>query len=152
MKTLVLGLGNDILADDAVGILAARALMIDLKGRADVVESSLHGLALLDLFIGYDRAIIIDAIKTGQYEPGIVIELSPEDLGEVKAPSPHYTGLPEMLHIAREMALHFPHQIKIFALEVADPYTIGGKMSLSAQDGILRLQEKVKEQLRHWEE
>ncbi len=152
MKTLVLGLGNDILADDAVGILTARALKDEEKGQTEIIESALHGLALLELFIGFDRAIIIDAIQTGQYEPGTVIELEPADLGAVTAPSPHYSGLPEMLHIASELDLHFPQEIKIFALEVEDPYSIGGEMTVSAQKGMIKLKEMVKKQLRIWSE
>ena len=53
MKTLVLGLGNELLSDDGVGILAVRRLKETYKGQADIVETSLHGLALLDLFIGH---------------------------------------------------------------------------------------------------
>ncbi|SYZ72641.1 Hydrogenase 2 maturation protease [Candidatus Zixiibacteriota bacterium] len=152
MKTLVLGLGNDILADDAVGILTARALKDEEKGQVEINESALHGLALLELFIGYDRAIIIDAIQTGQYEPGTVIELEPADLGAVTAPSPHYSGLPEMLHIAGELNLHFPKEIKILALEVEDPYSVRESLTVSAQEGMLKLKEMVKKQLRIWNE
>ena len=96
MKTLVLGLGNDILADDAVGVLAARALRDELAGRADVVETAMHGLALLDHFLGYERAILLDAIQTGKQPPGTIIELGVADLSPIATPSPHFTGLPEM--------------------------------------------------------
>jgi hydrogenase maturation protease len=150
MKTLVLGLGNEILADDGVGILAARALNEEFSGQAEIVESSLSGLALLDLFIGFDRAIIIDAIKTERYEPGSLFELSPEELGEVIAPSPHYCGLPELLSLAKEMDLEFPKEIKIYALEVEDPYTVGGALTLSARDGLKKMIEKVRAQLHLW--
>jgi len=36
MKTLVLGLGNPILSDDAVGLHAARAAASVLQGRQDI--------------------------------------------------------------------------------------------------------------------
>ena len=54
-RTLVLGLGNDILADDAVGLLAARALRPSLDDSVDVLETSVHGVALIDLLIAEDR-------------------------------------------------------------------------------------------------
>ena len=152
MKTLVLGLGNELLADDAVGILAARALRDEIKGQAEIVESSLSGLALLDLFVGYERAIVLDAIKTGRHPAGTILDLSPEDLGEVFAPSPHYAGLPEMLALARELELEFPWKIKIFALEVVDPYTVGGGLSEKAEQGIKELVRKVKQQLEIWKD
>ncbi|MHB0936092.1 MAG: hypothetical protein ACYC6A_06840 [Armatimonadota bacterium] len=49
---LVLGLGNELLSDDGVGVLAVRTLAKELRGQADVVETALHGLALLELFLG----------------------------------------------------------------------------------------------------
>ena len=114
MKILVLGLGNDLLGDDAAGLLAVRALKDTLTSeQATVVESSLSGIALLDHFLGYQKAAIIDAIKTGKNPPGSIMELQPEDLSEVAAPSPHYAGLPEMLALAKQLSLEFPGEIKI---------------------------------------
>lgn len=136
MKILILGLGNELLSDDAVGILAARALKERLKDKADIVESSLSGMALLELFIGYERAIIIDAMKTGRRAPGTIYELDPSDLGTVAAPSPHYAGLPELLAMAKTLKLDFPKEIKIFALEVENPYTIGGTLSKPVKEAL----------------
>lgn len=150
MKTLILGLGNELLSDDAVGILAARALKERLKDKADVVESALSGMALLDLFIGYDRAIIIDAVKTGRTPPGTISELDPVDLGAVLAPSPHYAGLPELIATAQRLHLDFPKEIKIFAMEVEDPYTIGGKLSPAVAQALRELVQRVERQIARW--
>ncbi len=150
MKTLVLGLGNELLSDDAVGVLAARALKERLKDKADVVESALSGMALLDLFIGYERAIIIDAVKTGKNPPGTISELSPTDLSVVLAPSPHYAGLPELIATAQRLHLDFPKEIKIFAIEVEDPNTIGGKLSPAVAHAFRKIVQRVEEQITHW--
>jgi hydrogenase maturation protease len=153
LKILVLGLGNDLLGDDAAGLLAARALKNTLPlEQAEVIESSLAGIALLDHFIGFQKAVIIDAIKTGKNPPGSIMELRPEDLSEVAAPSPHYAGLPEMLALAKQLDLTFPAEIKIFALEVVDPYTIGGAMSEAVTEALPDLVERVGEQVRSWQE
>ena len=64
-RILVLGLGNDILGDEAVGLLAARRLRALLPESVDVVESGGGGLDLLDVLEGYDRAILLDSILTG---------------------------------------------------------------------------------------
>ena len=136
MKTLVLGLGNDILADDAVGILAARALKERLEAVADVQETSWHGVALLELFIGYERAILLDAVMTGKHAPGTIIEINPDELSPVQGASPHFTGLPEMIAMARELELEFPKNFRIFAVEVADPHTVGGEMTPAVRDAI----------------
>lgn len=150
MKLLILGLGNELLSDDAVGVLAARALKERLKDKADVVESALSGMALLELFLGYERAIIIDAVQTKQSPPGTIYELTPADLGAVAAPSPHYAGLPELIATAHALKLDFPKEIKIFAMEVADPYTIGGTPSPAVAQALKELIQRVEAQATHW--
>jgi hydrogenase maturation protease len=147
-RTLVVGLGNDILADDAVGVLAARRLAPQLRGQADVVDTSWHGIALLEVFLGYDRAILIDAICTGKHPPGTIIEINVTDLSPALAPSPHFTGIPEMLAIARELELDFPKEFRIIAMEVADPLTIGGALTPAVEKAIPQLCDRVCEALR----
>ncbi|MCY2952459.1 MAG: hydrogenase maturation protease [Planctomycetota bacterium] len=143
-KTLVLGLGNEILADDAVGVLVARQLKDEFAGRADVISCALHGLALLELFIGYERAILIDAIQTGKNPPGTIMELRGEDLDKVYAPSPHYAGVPEMLELAEQLELDFPKEFRIFAVEVGDMRTIGGPVTAAVAAAIPAVCERVK--------
>ena len=150
MRPLVLGLGNDLLADDAVGILAARELKERLGNQADVIDSSLSGLALLDLMIGYRRAIIIDAICTGRAATGTITRLNREDLSQVVAPTPHYAGLPELFALARRLELDFPQELVIFAVEVTDPLTVGGPMSPAVEDALPKLVEQVQDQVSRW--
>ncbi len=129
MKLLVLGLGNDLLADDAIGPLAARELEPRLAGRADVAASALHGLALLDILMGYDAAVVVDAICTGRHPPGEVFEIDPAALSPVEVPSPHFAGLPEMVDLARRLDVPFPARLRIVAVEVRDALTVGGAMT-----------------------
>jgi hydrogenase maturation protease len=152
MRVLVLGLGNDLLTDDAVGILAARDLRRELDGTpgVTVLESSMHGVALLDLFVGHDKAIVLDAIQSGRAPPGTITELRPRDLGGVTAPSPHFAGLPELLVLARELDLEFPEAIVIFAVEVADQRTIGGTLSAPVRRALPELVSRVGELVRAW--
>lgn len=125
MKTLVLGLGNDLLGDDAIGLLATRQLAAEAGDCADYVESAECGIALMEYLLDYDQAIILDAIHSGRHLPGTILELLAEELSPVTAPSPHYAGLPEMLALARALNCTIPRRITIIAMEVADPYTIG---------------------------
>ena len=123
-RILVLGLGNDILGDDAVGLLAARRLRALLPEAVRVEESGGAGLDLLDFLEGYDCALLLDAIATGRHPPGAVLEFSDADFQEVLVPSPHYAGIPEMLRLAKELGIPFPREIRILACEIADPYRI----------------------------
>ena len=150
MKPLVLGLGNDLLGDDGIGILAVRRLGPECSVLADVVESGLHCAALIDLLIGYRRVIIIDAVTTGQYPPGTIIDLIPSELDAVPSPSPHFSGLPELKTLAAACNLPFPEEIKIVAIEVSDPYTIGGSISRPVADSLDRVVALVTACLRQW--
>ncbi|MDD4051673.1 MAG: hydrogenase maturation protease [candidate division Zixibacteria bacterium] len=151
MKPLVIGLGNDLMGDDAIGILAARSLKEEVSEWADVVESSLHGAALLDILIGYRRAIIIDAIHTGTCPPGTILDIDPDDLGTVVSPSPHFSGLPELKTIARELDLDFPKEVKIVAVEVAETFIVGAPMTPAVAEALGPLVERVKERWEAWQ-
>lgn len=150
MKILILGLGNELLSDDGVGVLAARRLREELEDQAEVVESSLSGISLIELFAGYQKAIVLDAICTGRHPVGSILEFSPEDLGEVIAPSPHYSGLPEILALARQLEVEFPKEIKILAVETADTTTLGGPLSDLVAAAITPLVEQVTSQVQLW--
>ena len=152
MKPLILCLGNDLLGDDGIGILAAGKLKSELDGRADIVATSLHGAALLDILVGYQQVIVIDAIQMTGFPPGSVIELNLDELRTVKSPSPHYTGLPELILLAEQMQLDFPEEIKIFAVEVNDPYTVGKEMSSSVVRSLRKLIPCVKAYVDWWQD
>lgn len=151
MKGLVLGLGNELLCDDGVGILAARRLKDLLGKKVDVVESSLSGLSLFDLFLDYDRAVVIDAVKTHLRPPGTVTRMTLADLGPVAAPSPHYAGLPEMIALANRLEVDFPEEVTIYAMEVVDPYTIGGELSPPVVQAIEDLVRQVVMHVGQWQ-
>lgn len=151
MKPLVLGLGNELLGDDGIGILAARELTREISEDADVVESSLHGMALIDVLAGYEKAIIIDAIQTGDCPPGTITEMTPGDFRVVYSPSPHYTGLPEMIQLARELKIKFPGEIRILTVEIANSLTLGDRLSPAVADSIPEVLRRAKSHLRRWE-
>ena len=151
MRTLVLGLGNDLAGDDAVGPLVARALLVELEDVADVVESSSSGLALIEVFAGYDRAIVVDSIVTGRNPPGTVTEMGLLDVGRVVASSLHNAGLPELAAVAARLGLGFPSQTVVFAVEVVDPYTFGIGLSPPVAGAVDELVKRVRSQVRRWE-
>lgn len=148
---LVLALGNDILGDDGVGFLAARALRGEFgKSQIEFVESGEAGLALIELMEGYDRALLLDAAVTGKHVVGTVITFSPADFKTVAAPSPHYAGLPEVLQMAERLRLHFPAEIEILALEVEDPYTIRESLTPVVEAALPAYVARAREILQRW--
>ncbi len=78
-KTIIIGLGNPLRADDAVGLRVARLLKERLAGRTgiDVVEIYVGGMSLVETAIGYDRAIVIDAMPQTAGPPGTIVAFTP---------------------------------------------------------------------------
>ena len=129
MKTLVLGLGNPILSDDSVGFRVVQELRARFnKPNLTLVESSASGLNLLDLITGYDKLIIIDAIKTEGGEAGKIYRLGAENLGAIRhSASPHDINLPTALELGKKLGAVLPQQIIILAIEVVDVTTFSEK-------------------------
>ena len=150
MRTLVLGLGNELAADDAVGLLVARAVREQGIDAADVIETSASGMALIEIFDGYDRAIVVDSIRTGRNPPGTITELTLEQIGHVVAPSLHQAGLPELAAVAERLGLKFPSEIRVLAVEVQDPYTLGGAVSTAVAAAVDELAQRVRARLEQW--
>ena len=129
MKTLVLGLGNPILSDDSVGFRVVQELKTRFnKPNLTLVESSASGLSLLDLITGYDKLIIVDAIKTEGGEAGKIYRLGAENLGAIRhSASPHDINLATALELGRKLGVALPQQITILAIEVVDVTTFSEK-------------------------
>ena len=121
-KTLILGLGNSLLCDDGVGIYVAA----ELKNRVDrpeitVMETGVAGLSLLDLLVGYDRAIIVDAIQTVGGKAGQIYRLEPKAFDTaLHTASAHGIDFTTALEFGKKLGLPLPQQIIIFAVEVSD--------------------------------
>jgi hydrogenase maturation protease len=130
-KTLLLGLGNDILSDDGVGLRVAAALRRRLANHRDltVVETAEMGLSLLDQIVDVDVLVLVDAVLTGKAAPGFVHELDGADLATLPAISPHFLGVGETLALGRKLGLSMPNEVRIFAIEVADPFTVSTQLT-----------------------
>ncbi len=149
MKILVLGLGNPILTDDGVGIYVAR----ELQGRSlpegvVVEESSLSGFLLLDLLVDYQKAVIIDSIKTRQGKVGEIYRLTQEALKEtVHLTSVHQLNLATVLKLGDSMGLSIPEEVVIYAIEVADNQTFSEGCTPLVQKAIPRAVRLVEKEL-----
>jgi hydrogenase maturation protease len=151
MRTLVLGLGNELAGDDAVGVLAARAVREDLADAADVVESSASGMALIEVLAGYERAVVVDAIMTGKSAPGTITEMGMDEVGRVVAPSVHQAGLPELAAVAERLGLGFPSRTRVLAVEVVDPHTLGAPLSAPVVAALEEVARRVRDLVLRWE-
>lgn len=126
MKTLILGLGNPLLRDDSAGLRVAQQLRPLLADYSDIeiVEDYRGGLRLMERMVGFDRAIIIDAICTGA-EPGTIHLLSPDDIPTQHSASAHDVNLPTALQLGRNSGAHLPanEAILLVGVEAVDIQT-----------------------------
>lgn len=134
-KILVLGLGNDIMRDDAVGLHVVRQVRQRLPDNSciDVRESTEMGLALLDHVTGFDELVIVDAVQTGTAQPGTVHVFDPTDLKPARLVSPHLAGVSEMLAFGNALGLQMPRRVTIYGIEVEDPFTVDTELTRRLQ-------------------
>jgi len=136
-SSLVVGLGNPILGDDGVGWRVAEQVQrqLEISGPpypvaeegsgmgdrpVDVDCVSLGGIGLMEQLIGYDRAILIDALVTGKAPVGTVTCFALEELTDLSAghtSSAHDTSLQTALKLGRAMGAHVPDQVTVIAVE-----------------------------------
>ena len=136
MNMLILGVGNPILTDDAVGIKIAQKLKEE-NPKLEVIETSEAGIALLDLITGYDKLIIIDSIKNEQGKPGELYKLGLEDLKPAKDfSSSHGIGIATAFELGQRLGCRMPKFVDIYAVNVKDNSTFGEECTEEVKERI----------------
>jgi hydrogenase maturation protease len=132
----LLGLGNELLADDAFGIRVAREVEHRFGPAADVVTSSASGFALLDDVTGTARLLVVDTVETGSAPPGSLRVLTEDRVRAAPGESPHFLGLFDVLRVARKLGMAVPGDVVILAVEAFDCTTVGGRMHPAVESAI----------------
>jgi len=105
-KTLIAGLGNILLGDEGVGVKVIEELEKDftLPAGLSLLDGGTAGYALIDYIKGYERLIIIDAVKGGK-KPGTIYRLSGDDIQQRRdlKLSGHQISLPDVLCLAGKL-------------------------------------------------
>jgi hydrogenase maturation protease len=164
MKTIVIGLGNPILGDDGVGWKVAEEVRQQLnlpsprlrhpslrsasqppagrgaggEGEVDVEFLSLGGISLMEQLIGYERAIIIDALASDQPN-GTVIVSKLSDLSDDSAlhiTSAHDTSLQNALKLGKSMGANLPDDVTIIGIATNRVYDFGEELSTPVAEAI----------------
>lgn len=134
MKTILIGLGNPILGDDGVGWKVIEYLQqyCSLPTSVEVDCLALGGISLMERMVGYDRAVLVDAIVTQQQPLGSIMCCDINDLPNQAAghmASTHDTTLPVALQVGRSMGAKLPEQISIVAIESQDVYDFSEELT-----------------------
>jgi hydrogenase maturation protease len=137
-KLLVIGLGNPILTDDAIGWRVAGALRERLRDHGD--ES------LAELMVDHTRAIVIDATMTRDGVPGTVYTLKLTDLpGTLNTASAHDTNLATALAALRRFGAVVPDDsaIDIVTVEAEEVMTFSEECTPAVEASIPAATETV---------
>jgi len=121
-KTLILGVGNDILTDDGIGPKLVDRLKENLPdSRVDFEKINLGGLEIIEFIKGYRNVIIIDAIKTESGKPGDVFLLTPDNFKETHHLSSfHDVSFLTGLKMGKKLNFDLPEVILIVAVEIVE--------------------------------
>jgi len=154
VRSLILGLGNAILGDDAVGLRVARALAERLGPTGDlrIGEEERGGLALVEQLTGYDRVLLIDAIQTGS-RPGTLHHLSVGSVPTQRTATAHGINLRMALEVGRRSGTRLPPDsaIAILGIEAADVLTFSEDLSPDVEHAIASAVAVAEEWLRQEE-
>jgi hydrogenase maturation protease len=117
----IIGLGNLLRGDDAVGLLAARRLRERVGDRTEVVEAGMAGLEILELMAGARAVFVIDAVRSGR-APGTIhrLDASASPISPILFPhSSHALNAADALELARTLGA-LPPTVIVFGIEISD--------------------------------
>ena len=145
-KTLILGLGNDILTDDGIGPKLVSDLKSELsENEFDFINVCVGGLELLDYIQHYNTVFILDAIQTKDGKPGEVYFLSTKAFKETS----HISNLHDInfltaLKLAEKLNIIIPQNIYIIAVEIIEDRVFSEHLSPEIEVQYPQIKEKVK--------
>jgi hydrogenase maturation protease len=152
-KTLLLGMGNPILSDDAVGIRMAQALsprLQPLEGLSVREECCTGGLELLEVVEGFDRLIVLDSIKTDGGRAGDWYRFDGVALREtMHLNNVHDANFATAMELGRQMGMSLPADpdIHILAVEISDNLTFSERLSPELEAALPGLVDEMHEEV-----
>ncbi len=121
IPTLIVGVGNEVLQDEGVGVHVVRALeRCGLPEHIGLVNGATDGLALLGRFDGVQRLVLVDAMDM-RCAPGTIITVRPDEVRRLHAMermSLHGMGLLDALDVAAALGL-LPPEVYIVGVQPA---------------------------------
>lgn len=125
-RVLILGIGNTILSDEAVGVRAVEALQdaYDLPVEVQAIDAGTSSMEMLDEIADVDLLLVLDAVKAGK-PLGTVVRLAGDEVPVFfrKKLSPHQVGLSDVL-ASLEFAGSRPKDIVVIGVE-AENFGLG---------------------------
>jgi len=130
-KTALVGLGNPAHGDDGIGPVVARQVYDLLRGQADIdlLEHAASGFRLAERLVGYQRAVIVDALTDAQAEVGTVTQVEIQEPSSHTFLSFHTAGFHDILSLARMVGLEVPSTIVVYGIAIEEPKSFSESLS-----------------------
>jgi len=127
-KTVLIGIGNNLLSDDGVGPFLAKKIGQELHFP---YRSVTHlSLDLLDHIRGHQVIYILDSFRNPDMPVGEVVPLTLKDLEYQQNPTySHGVTIPIIFNIGKKIYPRMPDRIRIFGINVYDNQTISESFS-----------------------
>jgi len=146
-KIIVIGIGNPYRSDDAAGLIVARRLKERSIHCCEVHELVGEGTALMDLWEGAQRVVVIDAVQSGA-APGTIHRFH-ANLHPLPAPifhdSTHAFGLIEAIELSRALK-QLPSNLVIYGIE-GQNFAAGTGLSQTVLDGVNDLVRDLRQEI-----
>lgn len=127
-SVVVVGLGNPLRRDDALGIAVARE--VAARTGARTAGGPLRNLELLDQVAGVDRLIVVDATWTGVDAPGTVRRFDLDDQAGVEPRhGRHGLGIADALALGRRIGIAVPARTVAYTMEAVELSSWGEGLS-----------------------
>jgi len=147
----IIGLGNELLSDDGVGIRVIQQLRQRLTHHSIAFEEiAIGGLALLDYVVGYEECIIVDAVTSGTQPAGTLyrfVQLPDQEPLEIT--SSHQIDLGQVLALAKLMGAPLPSKLTVYGVEVSDITTFGYDCTEEVANAIPKLVDCICKDVEH---
>lgn len=152
MRILIFGIGNLLRKDDGVGIRIAVELQKDKdlqSARVEIKGGNIEPFDLLKLIDGYDRLILIDAIKTENGSVGEIHQFKLENLPSYPLRTSHGVDLMTAIEIGK-MEYQMPKIIDIYAVEISDGNSFGEELTLKLGERFFSIVQEILKKLKSY--
>ena len=147
-KITILGVGNELLSDEGVGVHVIKELReMDIPPGIEVIEGGTDGFGLLNIICETDHLVVIDSLKGGG-NPGSIYRFNVKDAPNCPdyfKTSVHQIGILEVLNLSGLIG-KTPETI-VFGVE-PKRITTGMELSPEIQEKIPRIIELVLEEIK----
>lgn len=141
MRVAILGVGNVLLSDDAVGIHTVRALADEAAAEGiETAEAEIAGFSLLELLEGRDAVVVVDAVRLEGLASGEVVtfDVLERPAGALHLVSGHQIDVPAALELGAMTGLAMPRTVTVVGVQIEDDRTFSESMTPAVADAVTR--------------